>query len=67
MKQISEQNNIKNNFVVKPDFKAVVAKDAPAEERRHRKEKGTEINVDILEVWGPSGARLLSGGPSGQL
>ena len=43
MKRISEQNNITNNFVVEPDFKAVVAKDAPAEERRHRKEKGTDI------------------------
>ena len=32
-----------DNFVLEPDFEAVVAKDAPAEERRHRKEKGTDI------------------------
>ena len=32
-----------NYFVVKPDFKAVVSKDPPAEERGHCQEKGTEI------------------------
>ena len=37
-----------DNFVLEPDFEAVVAKDAPAEQRRHRKEKGTETGVDVL-------------------
>ena len=36
--------------VVEPDFKAVVAKDAPPEERRHRKEKGTEIKCWYIET-----------------
>ena len=39
-----------NNFVVEPDSKAVVPKDPPAEERGHRKEKGTEIYFDVFYI-----------------
>ena len=38
-------------IVLTPDFKAVVAKDTPAKERRHRKEKGTETGVDVLVLF----------------